>query len=155
MSRLTVHGTAVAIGTGGLLIRGLSQAGKSRLALRLIEASTRRRPVRLIGDDRVLLSESRGRVTIHGHPRIAGFIERRGLGIVAMPFLAHAVLRAIVDLVDDPAEAAPAAAPTSPIGGRPLPTLALDRNLACVEQRARVLTWWDSVAARHNDHRGC
>jgi hypothetical protein len=82
-----VHATAVAIGSRGLLIRGPSGSGKSRLAFALIAATTRGNPIQLVGDDRILLTQSEAGLIARPHPRIAGFIERRGLGIVATRFI--------------------------------------------------------------------
>ena len=96
--RLAVHATAVSIGGRAVLIVGPSKAGKSRLALALIDASTSRRRIRLIGDDRVLLSRYAGGLLAKPHPRTAGFLERRGLGIVAMAHEASAPVAGIVDL---------------------------------------------------------
>ena len=53
----TVHATAVLVGADGVLIRGESGAGKSALALALIE-----RGARLIADDRLMLSACHGRL---------------------------------------------------------------------------------------------
>lgn len=98
--RLTIHATAVAIRGGALLIVGPSKSGKSRLALALMGASTRRRPIRLVGDDRLVVSQTPFGLVAQPHPRIAGFIERRGLGIVAAPSVAEARVRALVSLGD-------------------------------------------------------
>lgn len=99
-SRATyVHATAVAIAEAGILIRGASGAGKSRLALSLIAAAE---PLqiftRLIGDDRILLTECGGRLIARGHPQIEGQIERRGEGILNFPVLTAAVVRLLVEL---------------------------------------------------------
>ena len=93
-----IHATAVAIGDRALLIRGPSRAGKSRLALALIARSTPTRPIRLIGDDRIQLHRTADGLMARPHPRIAGFIERRGLGLVAMSWVAEARIGGIVDL---------------------------------------------------------
>ena len=96
-----VHATAVAIGEAGVLIRGVSGAGKSKLALAMLaEAGRKGLFARLICDDRVRLSASGGRLLAHAHPAIAGMIEGRGEGILAMAHEASAVVRAVVDLVD-------------------------------------------------------
>ena len=94
----TIHATAVAIGDRALLLRGASRAGKSRLALALIARTTPAQPIRLIGDDRMQLLGGADGVLARPHPRIAGFIERRGLGLVAMPWVAQARVGGVVDL---------------------------------------------------------
>ena len=93
-----IHATAISIAGQALLIVGPSRSGKSRLALALIAASTRQRPIRLVGDDRVLLARRRGRLVARAHPRIEGFIECRGLGILAVPFEPSAPVLSLVDL---------------------------------------------------------
>jgi HPr kinase/phosphorylase len=94
-----VHATAVVIGEAGVLIRGPSGAGKSSLALRLLaEAGQRGRFARLVGDDRVALSEANGALLARPHPVIAGQIERRTLPIATLPFESGCVLRLVVDL---------------------------------------------------------
>lgn len=49
-----VHGTAAVVGEAGVLIRGASGAGKSSLALALVDAAAARGLfARLVGDDRI------------------------------------------------------------------------------------------------------
>ena len=92
----TVHGTAVLVGADGVLIRGGSGAGKSVLALALIE-----RGARLIGDDRLTLSVRNGRVIASAPVAIAGLIELRGRGPVARPYERAGVIRLVADIVSD------------------------------------------------------
>jgi serine kinase of HPr protein (carbohydrate metabolism regulator) len=89
-----VHGTCVAIGASGILIRGRSGAGKSDLALRLIEAGAR-----LVADDQVRLRPAGGAPVATAPRSIRGLIEARGVGIVAVPTRAAVRLRLIIDLV--------------------------------------------------------
>ena len=98
--RASIHATAVIIGEAGVLIRGPSGAGKSALALALIAAAARAgRFARLVGDDRVRLSVSHGRLIARGHPAVAGRIERRGQGVEATAHEGAAVVRLVVDLI--------------------------------------------------------
>ena len=94
----SIHATAVAIGDQALLIQGPSRSGKSRLAAALIARSTRDLPIILVGDDRIVLQVDTLGVMARPHPRIAGFIERRGLGLCAVPYRHHARLTAILHL---------------------------------------------------------
>lgn len=80
-----VHATCVAIGGAGVLIRGGSGSGKSDLALRLID-----RGAMLVADDYVALANRDGVLIASPPPTIAGRIEVRGIGIVAVPFRAEA-----------------------------------------------------------------
>jgi HPr kinase/phosphorylase len=94
-----IHATALAIGEAGILIRGPSGSGKSRLALELIaEASRRGVFARLVGDDRVALAGRAGRLIARGHPTIAGQIESRGEGVLKLGYEGAVVIRLLVDL---------------------------------------------------------
>ena len=78
----TLHATTVAIGGEAVVIEGRSGAGKSDLAMRLID-----RGAVLVSDDRSLLVRSGARLVAKAPATMAGRIEVRGLGIVAV---AHA-----------------------------------------------------------------
>jgi len=94
-----IHATALAIGEAGILIRGPSASGKSRLALGLMaEASRRGLFARLVGDDRVALAVHGQRLIARGHPTIAGQIESRGEGILKLGHEGAVVIRLLVDL---------------------------------------------------------
>lgn len=60
----TVHASAVLVGSRAVLIRGPSAAGKSQLALELLEAARTGvlRFARLVADDRVYLEAVSGRL---------------------------------------------------------------------------------------------
>jgi serine kinase of HPr protein (carbohydrate metabolism regulator) len=92
----TIHGAAVMVGTDGVLIRGESGAGKSSLALALIE-----RGARLIADDRLFLSAVHGRLVATAPAAIAGRIELRGRGIIAVPHEPGGVIRLVADIVGE------------------------------------------------------
>jgi HPr kinase/phosphorylase len=96
----TVHGSAVLVGARAVLIRGRSGAGKSRLALELIEAGgAGALPfARLVGDDRVQLDSAGGRLVVRPAAALAGLLEVRGLGIVRVPYEPAAVVGLVVDL---------------------------------------------------------
>jgi serine kinase of HPr protein (carbohydrate metabolism regulator) len=104
----THHATAVLWGTRAILLRGASGSGKSRLALELL-AEARRLGVfaALIGDDRLRLEAAAGRLLAHAVPELDGLIEARGLGIVAIPHEAAAVVGLVVDLVRECPERLP------------------------------------------------
>lgn len=72
--------TCVAIRGRGLLIEGPPGSGKSTLALQLID-----RGAALVGDDGVSLDLRDGRLWAAPPPNIAGKLEIRGIGIVALP----------------------------------------------------------------------
>lgn len=88
-----VHASCVALDGRGVLLRGAPGAGKSDLALRLIDAGAT-----LVSDDRVVL-EGGGALLASPPARIAGLLEVRGLGIVAMAYTGRCPIRLAVDLV--------------------------------------------------------
>jgi HPr kinase/phosphorylase len=93
---LAVHASALAIDGQALLIFGPSRSGKSHLAAALIARADDQQSCTLIGDDRILLSRKGSQLIARPHPLIAGFIERRGLGLVATPFVAQAPVAALI-----------------------------------------------------------
>jgi HPr kinase/phosphorylase len=92
----TTHASAVLVGEIGVLIRGGSGSGKSRLAHALIAADPA--GAWLVADDRVILSAVNGRLLADVPAALAGLIELRGLGILKRPYLAPVVVRLVVDL---------------------------------------------------------
>lgn len=98
ISSETLHATTVAIHGHAVMIEGPSGAGKSDLALRLID-----RGATLVSDDYTLCV----RVGTALHARvpaaaIAGRIEVRGLGIVAMPHIVDVPVAMLVRLDPSP-----------------------------------------------------
>lgn len=103
-----VSASAVALGEHGVLICGRSGAGKSSLALALVEAWRRRGDfARLIGDDCVIAHMAGGRAVLAPHHAIAGLAEWRGIGLLPQDFEGGAVLALIVDLEPEGEGAAP------------------------------------------------
>lgn len=91
---LLVHATAIAIEGDAILLRGPPGAGKSDLALRLIEGGAR-----LLADDQTLLRRVDNQVLVRAPAAIAGLIEVRGVGVVRVAALDEAPLALVVDLV--------------------------------------------------------
>jgi HPr kinase/phosphorylase len=93
--RKMANGTAIAWNGKAALIMGPPGAGKSDLALRLIEQGAE-----LIADDLVELTRSGACVMaafpVDAPPDLKGRIEARGLGIVAVPAVAAPVELALV-----------------------------------------------------------
>ena len=115
-----LHGTVVAIGSRGILLRGASGAGKSDLALRLIAQGAV-----LVADDQVQLERLGDRLLASPPDSIAGLIELRGIGIRRLPYEAPVPLALVVDLViPGQVERLPDPA-TVEIDGVALPLLAL------------------------------
>ena len=93
----TIHASAVLFGPRGLLIRGPSGSGKSRLALSLLRHAG---PgfARLVGDDRIHLESAHGRLLMRPAAALVGLIEIRGIGIVRLPYEPVAVASLVIDL---------------------------------------------------------
>lgn len=97
---VSIHASGVVVGEVGIVICGASGVGKSSLVLALLDAAARAALFgALIGDDRLLLSVSHGRLIARGHPAIRGQIERRGVGILEIGAEPAAVVRLVVDIL--------------------------------------------------------
>ncbi len=97
-----VEGTGVAVAVdpdgplAGVLLRGASGAGKSDLALRLIEQCPWRRTC-LVADDLVIVG-AKGKSLAMRHPgSLAGKMEARGFGIIRVPFTQSSSLRLVAE----------------------------------------------------------
>jgi HPr kinase/phosphorylase len=126
-ARELVHGTCVALGRRGALLRGKPGSGKSDLALRFLAlpGDGELQPA-LVADDQVWV-EAKGALLASPPNIIAGKIEVRGLGIVKMPFLAQAALVLVCDLVNDKdvPRMPPEPRERTEIAGLPVPVLKL------------------------------
>jgi len=90
-----IHGSCVALGAGGVLIRGRAGAGKSLLALVLLDHEP---AGRLVADDRVLVTAGPSGLVAAAPPAIAGLLELRGFGILRLPHVSPAPIDLVVDL---------------------------------------------------------
>jgi serine kinase of HPr protein (carbohydrate metabolism regulator) len=150
------HGTCIALAGRGVLIRGRPGAGKSDLALRLIDASgcgigAKELRARLIADDQVHLTRSGDRVVARSPGRLRDAIEIRGLGIVKVRSQAKARLDLVVELADRKSiERMPEAFLDTVLLGVRLPLLRLDASSpsAAARLRAGVLVLVDARQAR-------
>jgi hypothetical protein len=97
----TQHATALVMGDRGVLLRGHSGAGKSLLALLLVDrCKAAGRFACLVADDRVHLEAVAGRLVCSVPPAIAGLVEIRGSGPQPVDFERSAVLDLVVDLAE-------------------------------------------------------
>ena len=119
LSSETIHVSSVAIGGRAVLIGGRSGAGKSDLALRLID-----RGASLISDDYTFVRRVQGQALASAPERIAGKIEMRGVGIVEMAAVADVPVALYVDLSGEPVRLPEADRLT--IAGIAIPSIALD-----------------------------
>ena len=153
----SLHATAVIHRETGVLILGPSGSGKSALALALMDrASAAGAFGALIGDDRIFVRQSDGRLIACGAANMAGVIERRMAGLMVVRHEPAAILRLAVELRDRGSRW-----PRLPdhddgliIGDIRLPRLALDSSLSVcdqaltVEERLAVLTAENSTQSR-------
>ncbi len=123
-----VHGTTIALGSRAALIRGPSGSGKSDLALRCISLpQSSAGQLALIADDQTVIGRLGNTLVASAPQNIAGLLEIRGLGIVPVPFIEHATLHLIIDLVpaDTMLERYPGPLKTTEILGLSVPLLHL------------------------------
>jgi len=131
---IRIHATAVAIDGRAVLLRGASGAGKSDLALRLIDAGAR-----LVTDDQSELFRRDEAIFVRPPKRISGLIEVRGIGIVRIDAMAEAPVVLIVDLVaSDQVERLPERR-REPLFGLTLPVVALAPFEASTPAKLRVI----------------
>ncbi len=139
-----LHGSCVALGRQGILIRGPSGSGKSDLALRLIDvpgcgAGISALPARLVADDQVQISRIGDRLIARAPDRLRGLMEIRGLGIVNAACEPEAPLAMVVDLVPRTSiERMPADAGEAVLLGVRLPLLKVDATSPSAPARLRA-----------------
>lgn len=91
--KATIHATCIAVNSYGLLLRGKSGAGKSDLALRLIEAGGV-----LVADDQVCIIRQNNNLLASAPGKLQGLLEVRGVGICRYQFQASCKLQLVIDL---------------------------------------------------------
>lgn len=90
-----VSATCIEVEGHGVLLRGASGAGKSDLALRLINEGAR-----LIADDYAEIDRRDGHLVARAPAPIAGLLEVRGIGVLRLAALASTTLVACFELVE-------------------------------------------------------
>lgn len=149
MTRPTVHASAVLVGASAVLIRGPSGSGKSRLAFELILAGRAGQipPAILVGDDRVRLDTSAGKLIVRTAPELAGLIEIRGLGIRRIEHAGEAAVGLVVDLAAEDAARLPVAETlTTRIDGVELPRIPVNLRYSALPLIVAALTTTDGTA---------
>jgi len=129
---MLLHATGVAIGGRAVLITGPSGSGKSDLALRLID-----RGAVLVSDDQVELTPNdNGRILASAPATIAGKIEVRGIGIVAMAHVSPMPVSLLIELTA-PMDRMPEPR-TGELCDRRIPMVALDPFQASAPIKAEL-----------------
>ena len=114
----------MAIDGRAVLIEGESGAGKSDLALRLID-----RGAQLISDDYTLLQRAGGELIASPPDTISGKIEVRGLGVLETPYVEKIPVALLIRLTDAP-ERLPLADEVRRIAGLDIREVAVDSRTA-------------------------
>lgn len=86
------------MGEAGAILTGPSGCGKSDLALRFILETPQELAPCLVSDDQVLLKARGGKLFAFPPPTIAGRLEVRGIGIMAVPHCAEAEVKLLIRL---------------------------------------------------------
>jgi HPr kinase/phosphorylase len=141
-----LHATCLDIGGRGVLIQGCPGAGKSDLAIRLIDqpglgiAGGLPQTARLVADDQVVIRRLAAGLVASPPEKLRGLIEIRGLGILKIPYCPETILRLIVTLRrSEDIERMPQ--PTDLMGkilGVGLPRISLDPRSASAPARLRA-----------------
>ena len=120
LSSETLHASCVARDGRAILIYGRSGAGKSDLALRLID-----RGAILVSDDYTLVKRAGGQLLASAPATIAGRLEVRNVGIIDCDHQDDVPIRLYVDLDRQP-ERHPEPDDSMVVAGVKLPVLALN-----------------------------
>ena len=126
---IVLHAACCTLGGAGILVRGESGSGKSSLALLLASGEDGT----FVADDRVVCAVEEGRLVARPHPALAGRVEVRGQGILALADLgvetsAETVVQLAVDLVAE-APRLPEPADAAIVLGVSLPRVVLDAGV--------------------------
>jgi serine kinase of HPr protein (carbohydrate metabolism regulator) len=124
LSGETIHATSVAIDGRAVLITGISGAGKSDLALRLID-----RGFTLVSDDQTIVHRDAQRLLASAPEQIAGKIEIRGIGIVEMETVSDVPVALMVELTSE-IQRLPDDSRERPVLGVPIPLVSIDATSA-------------------------
>lgn len=120
LSSETLHASCVSKDGRAILISGRSGAGKSDLALRLID-----RGATLVSDDYTVVRRVNGSVEARPPETIQGKMEIRGLGVIDLAWEENVPVGLLVDL-DGPVERLPLEKGVVRIAGVDVPSFALN-----------------------------
>ena len=124
LSSETMHASSVALDGRAVLIAGRSGSGKSDLALRLLDHG-----FTLVSDDQTIVRRDGERLIAAPPANIAGKLEIRGIGIVAMDHVTDVPVALLVELASD-IERMPDDGRSRPILGLAVPLVGIDAMAA-------------------------
>lgn len=145
--QICLHGTCLSLGGEGVLILGDPAAGKSDLALRLIDApglgiSGALLTGQLVSDDQVMITRDRNRLVAAAPPALRGKLEIRGLDIVTLAAKPSVTLALVVKLAAHSAIERLPVPGTFEILGLALPMVKIDGTAASAPSRLRAALNW-------------
>lgn len=140
LSSETIHASTVAKDGRAVLLTGLSGAGKSDLALRLID-----RGLTLVSDDQTLVKRQGTTLVASAPPTIAGKIEIRGIGIIDLDHVTDVPVALLVELTSE-VQRLPDDNRERPIVGVPIPLISVDAMTASAA--AKVVIALDRLGLR-------
>jgi serine kinase of HPr protein (carbohydrate metabolism regulator) len=133
LSAEILHASTVAINGRAVLITGRSGAGKSDLALRMID-----RGFALVSDDRTLVRREADRLLASAPPTIAGKLEVRGIGIVDVEPVGDVPVALIVELTSDVQRLPDDDSRERPILGIAVPLVTIDAMTASASAKVAI-----------------
>lgn len=132
LSSETIHASTVAKDGRAVLLTGLSGAGKSDLALRLLD-----RGFALVSDDRTIVKRQGTRLLASAPPTIAGKIEIRGIGIIDVGHVSDVPVALLVELTSE-IQRLPDDNRERPIVGVPIPLISVDAMTASAASKVVI-----------------
>jgi serine kinase of HPr protein (carbohydrate metabolism regulator) len=132
LSAETIHASTVAIDGRAVLITGASGAGKSDLALRLLD-----RGFTLVSDDQTIVKRDGSRLIASAPPTIAGKLEVRGIGIIDMERVDNVPVALLLELTSD-IQRLPDDSGERPILGVSVPLISIDAMTASAPSKVAL-----------------
>ena len=132
LSSETLHASCVALDGRAVLITGISGSGKSDLSLRLLD-----RGFTLVSDDQTIVRKVGERIIASAPATIAGKLEIRGVGIVAMETVKDVPVALIVELTSD-VQRLPDDSRERPILGVRIPLVSVDALTASAASKVAL-----------------
>ena len=132
LSSETLHASCVAKDGRAILISGRSGAGKSDLALRLID-----RGAKLVSDDYTIVRRVNGRLLAKAPMNIEGKIEVRGVGILKMETASDIPVCLMIDL-SSAVERMPRTGEVQRVAGLEIPTISVNALEASAPVKVEV-----------------
>jgi serine kinase of HPr protein (carbohydrate metabolism regulator) len=132
LSSETIHASTVAKDGRAVLLTGLSGAGKSDLALRMLD-----RGFALVSDDQTIVKRQGTRLVASCPATIAGKMEVRGIGIVDVDYVTDVPVALLVELTNE-VQRLPDGNRERPIVGVRIPLISVDAMTASAASKVAI-----------------